>query len=289
MLALVMMLSAFSFASAESIGSSPYAISLAKAKVTTTVKGQPYYGGTYDIKNYLEVRVDGKLLREGVDYVIYNTETEGSAVKTYKLEPLIIGIGHYKGYLAKKISFSIQKIKPVIEYDGPDTYKAADLVSGNAVIGTAGTGGEAVAFKPKAFAGKKIQVTSNGDIILMQGLKAGKYKVTLNTLADGTHAASKQTITIQVVKAEQTITSPEQTQYEMSSPTTAQTIEISGVAASDNGALVWKSSNKKIKVKNGVVTLPAGLKSGIYVVSVYGKATATKHETTAINITFTIK
>ena len=203
----IMLLSSFSFtaATSSSIKSSPNAISLKKAKVSYPKK-KAYTGAIHEIP--VKVTLNGETLVEGVDYLISGNETSGAKAKKYKISFVIVGIGHYKGFITKSFSYTITKVSQKLSVKAADETQTvvvnySDLKSGSQTVQVNIEDtvlGESITPKLVWKTTKKIKAYQNGTIVIPKGLKKGTY--TLKVYAQSStnyNKSSYQYIKIKVV------------------------------------------------------------------------------------------
>lgn len=226
LLAVIMMLQIVgaSVATAEAIDSenilwsSPNAVSLRRARIRLNSRSGPYNGNTHKLS--LTVTLNGEELAEGRDYVISGHRTSGSSAKRYRVRFVVIGIGHYRGFVTRSVYYRINRIAQNLEVtlnvQGPDggeiEVNYQDLRDGTAggnnnntfplTIRSTGLEGQEIISRLVWRRPAKIKIRRiNGDthIYLPRNLRKGTYIIRVYARAGGNYNKSAtQRLTIKV-------------------------------------------------------------------------------------------
>jgi len=87
---------------------SPAKKKLTDSMVTVTAKSLTY-NKTAQVPTAVKVVVDGKTLKEGTDYLVVVAKITNAG--KYIVTTQVIGIGHYEGTVAKKVTVTMKKAK----------------------------------------------------------------------------------------------------------------------------------------------------------------------------------
>ncbi len=106
---------------------------------------------------------------------------------------------------------------------------------------------------------KKVVTVNGSGLVTIKG--AGRAQITITAAATDRYQTVAKTITVVVSKAKQPLTVTPAKKALKLNKKNPQTVTLK--AAKAQGKLTWTSSNKKVKVKNGKVTIPKGFKGSV--------------------------
>ncbi len=166
---------------------SPAKTKLTDSAVTVTAR-QLTYNKTAQVPTAVKVVVDGKTLVEGTDYLVVVAKVTGAG--KYIVTTQVVGIGHYEGTVAKKVTVVVNKAKQKLKNTKKRKVKYAKVkkrkVKIKLKVKSTGTG--KLKFKKIS---KKLKVTKKGKVYIRKGTKKGTYKVKVKALGNDNYKATK--------------------------------------------------------------------------------------------------
>lgn len=150
----------------------------------TPIKGaqiQVAKSGTYNGKKHTAkviVRLNGKTLTAGTDYVVSGNVTSAARVDDYTLKVKVSGVGHYAGTVSTKATYKILRTGQKVSY-GTTSFivKAATLKKKAVTVSVNSTGNKTgLLLKGASQYGITLSNRKTGAIVLPKGLRKGTYK-----------------------------------------------------------------------------------------------------------------
>lgn len=166
---------------------SPAKIKLTDSAVTVTAKPMTY-NKTAQVPVNVKVVVDGKVLVEGTDYIVVVAKVTNAG--KYIVTAQVVGIGHYEGTVAKKVTVVVNKAKQKLKNTKKRKVKAKKVRKKTIKIKlkVKATGKGKIKYKRVS---KKLKVSKKGKVTIRKGTKKGTYKIKVKALGNGNYKATK--------------------------------------------------------------------------------------------------
>lgn len=166
---------------------SPAKKKLTDSMVTVTAKALTY-NKTAQVPTAVKVVVDGKTLKEGTDYLVVVAKITNAG--KYIVTTQVIGIGHYEGTVAKKVTVTMKKAKQKLKNTKKRKvkYKKVKKKKVKIKLKVKSTGTGKIKYKRVS---KRLKVSKKGKVTIRKGTKKGTYKVKVKAYANGNYKATK--------------------------------------------------------------------------------------------------
>lgn len=166
---------------------SPAKKKLTTSMVTVTARALTY-NKTAQVPTAVKVVVDGKTLKEGTDYLVVVAKITNAG--KYIVTTQVIGIGHYEGTIAKKVTVTMKKAKQKLKNTKKRKvkYKKVKKKKVKIKLKVKSTGTGKIKYKRVS---KKLKVSKKGKVTIRKGTKKGTYKVKVKAYANGNYKATK--------------------------------------------------------------------------------------------------
>ena len=166
---------------------SPAKTKLTDSAVVVTAKAMTY-NKTAQVPVIVKVTVDGKVLKEGTDYLVVVAKVTNAG--KYIVTAQVVGIGHYEGTVAKKVTVTVKKATQKLKNTKKRKvkYKKVKKKKVKIKIKVKSTGTGKIKYKRVS---KKLKVSKKGKVTIKKGTKKGTYKVKVKALANGNYKATK--------------------------------------------------------------------------------------------------
>ncbi len=166
---------------------SPAKTKLTASDVSVTAKAMTY-NKTAQVPVDTKVVVGGKTLIEGTDYLVVVAKITNAG--KYIVTAQVIGIGHYEGTVAKKVTVTVKKAKQKLKNTKKRKvkYKKVKKKKVKIKLKVKSTGTGKIKYKRVS---KKLKVSKKGKVTIKKGTKKGTYKVKVKAYANGNYKATK--------------------------------------------------------------------------------------------------
>ena len=166
---------------------SPAKTKLTDSAVTVTARALTY-NKTAQVPTAVKVVVNGKTLKEGTDYLVVVAKITNAG--KYIVTTQVIGIGHYEGTIAKKVTVTMKKAKQKLKNTKKRKvkYKKVKKKKVKIKLKVKSTGTGKIKYKRVS---KKLKVSKKGKVTIRKGTKKGTYKVKVKAYANGNYKATK--------------------------------------------------------------------------------------------------
>lgn len=146
------------------------------------------YNKTAQIPTNVKVVIQGKTLKQGTDYVVVVAKVTNAG--KYIVTTQVIGIGHYEGTVAKKVTVTVKKAKQKLKNTKKRKvkYKKVKKKSVKIKLKVKATGKGKIKYKRVS---KKLKVSKKGKVTIRKGTKKGTYKVKVKAKGNKNYKATK--------------------------------------------------------------------------------------------------